>query len=96
MLFALYVRFHILVRLRKLSYYLLGNGRSLGLQNVFLVQVSNCQFSFSHFGFWSGNFFLIAPFPGHCLLVPRSNECFGYVIVSPERLTLKYILLLSF
>ena len=24
---------------------------------------------FSHLGFWSGNFFLIAPFPDHCLLV---------------------------
>ena len=38
--------------------------------NMILVQVSNCQFSFSHFGFWSGNFFLTAPFPDHCLLVP--------------------------
>ena len=25
---------------------------------------------FSHLGFWSGNFFLIVPFPNHCLLVP--------------------------
>ena len=25
---------------------------------------------FSHLGFWSGNFFLIAHFPDHCLLVP--------------------------
>ena len=25
---------------------------------------------FSHFGFWSGNLFLIAPFPYLCLLVP--------------------------
>ena len=24
---------------------------------------------FSHLGFWSGNFFLIEPFPDHCLLV---------------------------
>ena len=32
--------------------------------NVFLVQLSNCHFSFSHFGF------LIAPFPDRCLLVP--------------------------
>ena len=23
---------------------------------------------FSHLGFWSGDFFLIAPFPDHCLL----------------------------
>ena len=25
---------------------------------------------FPHFGFWSRNFFLIAPFPDHCLLLP--------------------------
>ena len=25
---------------------------------------------FSQLGFWNGNFFLIAPFPGHCLLLP--------------------------
>ena len=25
---------------------------------------------FSHLGFWNGNFILIAPFPGRCLLVP--------------------------
>ena len=25
---------------------------------------------FPHLGFWSGNFILIAHFPGHCLLVP--------------------------
>ena len=24
----------------------------------------------SHFGFWTGNYFLIVPFPDHCLLVP--------------------------
>ena len=27
---------------------------------------------FSHIGFWSGNLFLIAPFPDLCLLVPFS------------------------
>ena len=25
---------------------------------------------FSHLDFWSGNFFLIATFPDHCLLLP--------------------------
>ena len=29
---------------------------------------------FSHLGFWSGNLFLIAPFPDLCLLVPFSKE----------------------
>ena len=32
---------------------------------------------FSHLGFWSGNLFLIAPFPDLCLLVPFHS------IVSP-------------
>ena len=29
---------------------------------------------FSHLGFWSGNLFLIAPFPDLCLLVPFSTD----------------------
>ena len=29
---------------------------------------------FSHLGFWSGNLFLIAPFPDLCLLVPFGDE----------------------
>ena len=32
--------------------------------------IPNCQFSFSYLDFWSGNFFLIAPFPDLCLSVP--------------------------
>ena len=36
---------------------------------------------FSHLGFWSGNLFLIAPFPDHCLLVPfyenAKSVCFN-------------------
>ena len=28
---------------------------------------------FSRLGFWSGNLFLIAPFPDRCLLVPFGN-----------------------
>ena len=62
--------FIVLVRL--MSGRLFGNSCSLGLQYVSVVQVSNCQFSFSHFGFLSatGNFSLIASFLDHCLLVP--------------------------
>ena len=30
---------------------------------------------FSHLGFWSGNLFLIAPFPDLCLLVPSLRAC---------------------
>ena len=29
---------------------------------------------FPHLGFWSGNLFLIAPFPDLCLLVPSSSS----------------------
>ena len=29
----------------------------------------------SHLGFWNGNFFLIAPFPDHCLLLPFDTKC---------------------
>ena len=37
---------------------------------------------FSHLGFWSGNLFLIAPFPDLCLLVPfylypYMGDCYG-------------------
>ena len=30
---------------------------------------------FSHLGFWSGNFFMIVPFPDHCLLVLFRVRC---------------------
>ena len=36
---------------------------------------------FSHLGFWSGNLFLIAPFPDLCLLVPFHNKIMSYVMV---------------
>ena len=39
---------------------------------------------FSHFGFWSGNFFLIAPFPDHCLLVPFCAKIRKYYKFSNE------------
>ena len=35
---------------------------------------------FSHLGFWSGNPFLIAPFPDLCLLVPFPVPCFTHVL----------------
>ena len=51
---------------------------------------------FSHLGFWSGNLFLIAPFPDLCLLVPsymynRSTtlECsLLFVVVSTASLVI--------
>ena len=37
---------------------------------------------FSHLGFWSGNLFLIAPFPDLCLLVPFycGSICFMFSV----------------
>ena len=62
-------RFHILVEFWKLSDCLLGNSCLLVILLVILL-VYDCQFSFFNLDFWSGNFFLIAPFSDHCLLVP--------------------------
>ena len=44
--------------------------------------------NFSHLGFWSGNFFLIAPFPDHCLLVPCSFD--PYLVRCALSLTMAY------
>ena len=40
---------------------------------------------FSHLGFWSGNLFLIAPFPDLCLLVPfsRVDGCIKQISICP-------------
>ena len=44
------------------------------------IHVPKCHFSFfPPLGLWSGNIFLIEPFPDHCLLVPFCvviNVCF--------------------
>ena len=55
---------------------LLGGGCSLDLLCVFrvCVCVPGCRFGFSRLGFWCGSFFLIAPFPGRCLLVLFSTN----------------------
>ena len=47
---------------------------------------------FSHLGFWSGNLFLIAPFPDLCLLVPvnirQDYSGFCHIILfDPDELT---------
>ena len=42
---------------------------------------------FSHLGFWSGNLFLIAPFPDLCLLVPSHEAAqlyFQSIQISPS------------
>ena len=46
------------------------NSCSFGLRTVSRYKYLIVSLVFSHFGFWSGNLFLIAPFPDLCLLVP--------------------------
>ena len=43
---------------------------SFGLRYVSWYKYLIVSLVFSHLGFWSGNLFLIAPFPDFCLLVP--------------------------
>ena len=43
---------------------------SFGLRYVSWCGYLIVSLVFSHLGFWSGNLFLIAPFPDLCLLVP--------------------------
>ena len=42
--------------------------------NVLIIICLIVSLVFSHLGFWSGNLFLIAPFPDLCLLVPFYNK----------------------
>ena len=46
------------------------NSCSFGLRYVSWYKYLIVSLVFSHLGFWSGNSFLIAPFPDLCLLVP--------------------------
>ena len=50
------------------------NSCSFGLRYVSWNKYLIVSSVFSHLGFWSGNLFLIAPFPDLCLLVPFYNS----------------------
>ena len=50
------------------------NSCSFGLRYVSWYKYLIVSLVFSHLGFWSGNLFLIAPFPDLCLLVPFSDK----------------------
>ena len=50
------------------------NSCSFGLRYVSWYKYLIVSLFFSHLGFWSGNLFLIAPFPDLCLLVPFCNR----------------------
>ena len=52
------------------------NSCSFGLRYVSWYKYLIVSLVFSHLGFWSGNLFLIAPFPDLCLLVPFHKALF--------------------
>ena len=52
------------------------NSCSFGLRYVSWYKYLIVSLFFSHLGFWSGNLFLIAPFPDLCLLVPLTGRYF--------------------
>ena len=54
------------------------NSCSFGLRYVSWYKYLIVSLVFSHLGFWSGNLFLIAPFPDLCLLVPFYARCVCY------------------
>ena len=63
------------------------NSCSFGLRYVAWYECLIVSLVFSHLGFWSGNLFLIAPFPDLCLFVSFSvlyslDRFFIYTIVS--------------
>ena len=60
------------------------NSCSFGLRYVSWYKYLIVSLVFSHLGFWSGNLFLIAPFPDLCLLVPfqlRQHKHFQLLIL---------------
>ena len=73
------------------------NSCSFGLRYVSWYKYLIVSLVFSHLGFWSGNLFLIAPFPDLCLLVPfylsvkfqkNLNKTVGIVKIPEKRLSL--------
>ena len=63
------------------------NSCSFGLRYVSWYKCLIVSLVFSHLGFWSGNLFLIAPFPDLCLLVPFSKYNVGFKTLLSERLS---------
>ena len=55
------------------------NSCSFGLRYVSRYKYLVVGLVFSRLGFWSGNLFLIAPFPDLCLLVPFCFSHLGFI-----------------
>ena len=58
------------------------NSCSFGLRYVSWYKYLIVSLFFSRLGFWSGNLFLIAPFPDLCLLVPFCCGCICFMFWS--------------
>ena len=72
MLLAPYICFHILVKVTEWPP--IGKIAAHSAYEMFSwYKYLIVSLVFSHLGFWSGNLFLIAPFPDLCLLVPFSE-----------------------
>ena len=69
------------------------NSCSFGLRYVSWYKYLIVSLVFSHLGFWSGNLFLIAPFPDLCLLVPskklRGHIGLGLSVRLPMRVSVR-------
>ena len=63
------------------------NSCSFGLRYVSWYKYLFVSLVFSHLGFWSGNLFLIAPFPDLCLLVPPSAHSTLFLTPFPSLFT---------
>ena len=67
------------------------NSCSFGLRYVSWYGCLIVSFVFSHLGFWSGNLFLIAPFPDLCLLVPFLNSDNQVHVIEAFNSTSRYL-----
>ena len=65
------------------------NSCSFGLRYVSWYKYLIVSLVFSHLGFWSGNLFLIAPFPDLCLLVPF---CYSFLSKNVREKKIDYLL----
>ena len=71
MLLAPYVCFHIFSSVEVTEWPPIGKIAAHSAYKMFSwYKYLIVSLVFSHLGFWSGNLFLIAPFPDLCLLVP--------------------------
>ena len=69
-LLAPYVCFHSFSKVKVTEWPPIGKIAAHSAYYMFQCNYLIVSLVFSHLGFWSGNLFLIAPFPDLCLLVP--------------------------